>query len=178
MTTHKPAPERRTVRIEEWPPADRLAWQDACRPGRRLSPGGRASYLAVASREDFERRYGLFLGFLQRGGHLNLSAAAASQVTPEKVDAYIADITPRVSSVTVYNCIYKLRRAAQLITPAINFSWLAEIEKDLALVMVPRSKYDRFVLSEKLVEAGLTLITEAQQSARTDVARARGIPTA
>ena len=73
----------------------------------------------------------------------------------------------RVRSVTVWNCIYKLRRAAELLAPMSDFSWLAEIEKDLALVMEPRSKFDRLVFTGRLVEAGLTLVAEAQELPRT-----------
>jgi integrase len=58
----------------------------------------------------------------------------------------------------------KLRRACTLINPARDLSWLADIEKDLALMMRPRSKADRWVLTEVLVEAGLTLIAEAENS--------------
>jgi hypothetical protein len=68
-----------------------------------------------------------------------------------------------------------LRRAGDLLAPTTDFSWLAEIEKDLALVMEPRSKFDRLVLTERLVEAGLTLVVEAQQLADKEFARARGI---
>ena len=78
-------------------------------------------------------------------------------------------------SVTVYNYIHQLRRAAQLIAPTIDFSWLAEIEKDLALLMEPRSKFDRLVFTERLVEAGLTLNAEAQGFAKNDLTRARGV---
>jgi site-specific recombinase XerD len=60
--------------------------------------------------------------------------------------------------------IYKLRRACELTDPARDLSWLADVEKDLASVMRPRSKSDRWVLTEVLVEAGLTLITEAENS--------------
>ena len=57
--------------------------------------------------------------------------------------------------------------------PGRDFTWLAEIDKDLALVARPRSKFDRFVLTEVLVEAGLTLIREAENSANmTKLARA------
>jgi integrase len=62
-----------------------------------------------------------------------------------------------------------------LLAPTADFSWLAEIEKDLALVMEPRSKFDRLVLTGRLVEAGLTLVTEARAFANTDRARARGV---
>jgi integrase len=165
----------RSLLVNEWPDADRRAWEDACRPGARLKPGGSASYLAEVSRDDFARRYGAFLGFLQRTGRLDRSAAAAAQVTSSNVEAYIAELTARVRSVTVYNCIYKLRRAAELLAPTVDFSWLAEIEKDLALVMEPRSKFDRLVFTERLVEAGLTLVAEAEAFARNNLARARAV---
>jgi integrase len=165
----------RSLPVSEWPEADRRAWEEACRAGSRLKPGGVASYLAPASRDDFARRYGAFLGFLQRRNRLKRDAGAAAQVIVANVEAYIIDLKARVRSVTVWNCIYKLRRAAQLVAPRVDFSWLAEIEKDLALVMEPRSKFDRLVLTGRLVEAGLTLVAEAERFAKHDLARARGI---
>jgi hypothetical protein len=94
----------------------------------RLKPGGRASHFAEASLKDFTSRYGAYLGFLQRNGRLDLKAAAAAQVTRSNVKAYVAELKTRVSSVTVWNCIYKLRRASQLLNPKIDFSWLIEID--------------------------------------------------
>ena len=41
--------------------------------------------------------------------------------------------------------------------------------------MVPRSKFDRLVLTNRLVEAGLTLIAEAEKHAKSRFDRARGI---
>jgi integrase len=161
--------------VSEWPDSDRRAWEEACRPGSRLKPGGAASHLAPVSRDDFARRYGAFLGFLQRTDRLEPHASAAAQVTLPDVEAYIADLKARVRSVTVYNCIHQLRRAAQLLAPMLDFSWIAEIEKDLALEMEPRSKFDRLVFTERLVEAGLTLMAEAEAFARNNLARARGV---
>src|SRR5262245_24607843 len=136
---HRP----RSLATSEWPHADRQAWERTCRPGSRLKPGGAASCLAQESRADFARRYGAFLGFLDRAGWLDPDAGPAGQVALSNVEAYIAELAHRVRSVTVWNCIYKLRRAAELLDPKTDFSWLAEIEKDLALVMEPRSKFDR-----------------------------------
>jgi site-specific recombinase XerD len=75
----------------------------------------------------------------------------------------------------VWNSVYKLRRAAQLIAPGADFGWLSEVEKDIASVMVPRSKADRLVLVERLVEAGLILIQEAEMFGQTAPARAKGM---
>jgi integrase len=166
---------RISLPVHDWPVADRRAWEDACRPGSRLKAGGAASRLADASRNDFAIGYGAFLGFLQRTGRLERHQPAASQVKLLNVEAYIADLTARVGSVTVHAYVHHLRRGAELLAPTADFSWLAEIEKDLALVMEPRSKYDRLVFSGRLVEAGLALVTEAEQFATNDLARARGV---
>src|SRR6266446_5953567 len=160
---------RRSLLVSEWPDADRRAWEEACRPGSRLKPGGAASHLAPVSRDDFARRYGAFLGFLQRTDRLEPHRDAATQVTLPNVEAYIADLKARVRSVTVYNCIHQLRRAAQLLAPMLDFSWIAEIEKDLALEMEPRSKFDRLVFTERLVEAGMTSVVEAERFAKHDL---------
>jgi integrase len=165
----------RSLPLNEWPAADRKAWEEAFRPGLRLRKGGAASRYAEVSREDFVRRYGAFLGFLQRSGLLDPSAGPAAQVTPRNVELYIAELKARVRSVTVWNCIYKLRMAARVLDQNTEFAWLSEIEQDLALVMEPRSKFDRVVLAERLVEAGLTLVTEAEAFARYPFKRAIGI---
>jgi integrase len=41
--------------------------------------------------------------------------------------------------------------------------------------MEPRSKFDRLVFTGRLLEAGLTLVAEAQEFANSDLARARGV---
>jgi len=87
----------------------------------------------------------------------------------------VAELKARVSSVTTWNCIYKLRRASQLLDPKRDFGWLIEIESEAALVMTPRSKFDRLVLTNRLVEAGLTLIAEAEKRIKSRFDRARGI---
>jgi integrase len=176
QNTSKGTKERRTLYVDEWPEADRLGWQDACRPSYRLKKGGSASHLAQSSLDSFASRYGLFLGFLKRIGRLDMDSPTTAHVTPENVEAYIANLTDRkVRSVTTLNCIHMLRRVAELLAPKADFTWLSEIEKDLALLAEPRSKLDRLVLSDRLVEAGLTLIEEAKGYARTKFKRARGI---
>ena len=166
----------RSLPVHEWPEADRKAFEEACRPGLRLKPGGRASHFAEASLKDFTNRYAAYLGSLQRKGVLNPKAAAAAQVTRPNVKAYVVELKARkVSSVTIWNCIYKLRRASQLLDPKRDFGWLIEIENEAALVMTPRSKFSRLVLTNRLVEAGLTLIAEAERHGKSRFDRARGI---
>jgi integrase len=165
----------RSLPTAEWPAADRLGWAEACRPAQRLKRGGAASHLATVSQDDIANRYGLYLDFLSRNGRFDPTKNAMALITPDNVNAFIAELQARVRSVTVWNSVYKLRRAAQLIAPDADFGWLSEIEKDVALVMIPRSKADRLVLTERLVEAGLVLIREAEMFGKTAVARAVGV---
>jgi integrase len=163
----------RSLPLDLWPEADRNAWNRACRPAARLKRGGAAAHLKLVTRDDLARRYGYFLDFLDRRGLLRLDGLAAADVTIDKIDAYIAELKDRVSSVTVFGSISKLRCAAQFIASGRDFTWLADIERDLALVMRPRSKFDRMVMTEVLVEAGLSLIHEAEMSSNlTELARA------
>lgn len=169
MSTSSPS-----LSTSEWPKADRDAWEQACRPGSRFTPGGAASRLTIVSRTDYANRYGAFLGFLRRAARLNCDAEAAHHINPDNVSAYLADLPTRVTTVTAYNAISKLRRVGKLLAPSIDLQWLNEIEGDLRLVATPRPKFDRLVMTDRLVEAGLALIVESTTFARTPLTRAKG----
>src|SRR6476469_4557286 len=91
-----------------WPPAERAAWEKARRPNVRLQRGGSASHLRPVVQHDLRKRYGLFLDFVSRSGRFDTGAAAGAHVTPENVEAYVAELKGRVTSVTVYGSIQKL----------------------------------------------------------------------
>jgi len=175
-SARKPTPfQPRSLGIAEWPAADQLAWTEAIRPAVRLQRGGAAAHLAKVSQNDIANRYGLYLDFLRRKGLFDVRSGANELVIPKYVLDYMVELKNRVSSVTVWNSIYKLRRAAECLAPDVNFDWLSEIEKDVALVSEPRDKTDRLVLADRLLEAGLTLIQEAESFAPTPMRRARGV---
>src|SRR5829696_1835718 len=154
----------RALPLSEWPEADRRAWEQACRPGVRLRRGGRASHLKPITRADLERRYGTFLHHLASSGELDPSAKAGAQVTPEAVRGYLERVRPLWRSVTLAQSIYKLRRMAEILAPDADFAWLVAIEQDLALGAEPQARFDRTVTTEGLVEAGLTLVREAERA--------------
>src|SRR5262249_50543810 len=107
----------RSLPIHLWPSADRFAWQEACRPSVRLKRGGAASHMRTETHKVLAQRAGYFFDFLLRSDRLDINATAGAQVTPENVEAYVAGLKTRVSSVTVYGSIQKLRRFVQLIAP-------------------------------------------------------------
>src|SRR5215471_2300115 len=172
----KSTPSRpRSLEIEEWSATDQLAWKEAIRPALRLQRGGAAAHLTKVSQNDIANRYGLYLDFVRRNGLFDVRSGAAGLVIPKYVQDYVVELKNRVSSVTLWNSIYKLRRASECLTPDLDYGWLSEIENDLALVAEPRDKTDRLVLADRLLEAGLTLIEEAESFAPTPMRRARAV---
>ena len=156
----------RSLPIKLWPASERTAWLEACCPSVRLKRGGAASHMRSVTQNDLSRRYGYFLDFLSRSGLLDPNADPAAQVTPENVDAFIAELKARVGSVTVYGTIHKLRRLTQLIAPDRDVTWLVATERDLASEMRPRSKWSRVVFSQVLFDAGVKFIGDAEKNER------------
>jgi len=164
----------RSLRIAEWPKADREAWGRACRPARKLNKGGAAAHLKPVSQKDLEQRYGFFLDYIARTSILDLDAEVGAYILPMNVEGYLAELKARVSSVTVYGSIHKLRRFVQLVAPARDLGWLQEIEQDLDWTKQPKSKFDRIVDSHRIVQAGMTLMAEAETAHHlTPLRRAR-----
>jgi integrase len=163
----------RSLPIHLWPIADRAAWEEACRPSLLLKRGGAASHMRKVGQNILVKRYGYFLDFLLRSGLLDMQAAAGTQVVPGNVEEFVAELTSRVSSVTVYGRVQNLRRFVQLIAPDRDIEWLIDIERQLYSDMRPRSKWDRVVYTDLLEEAGLKLMAEAENEKRPKLTRAR-----
>jgi len=163
----------RSLPIHVWPIADRAAWEEACRPSVRLKRGGAASHMRTVTREMLTKRAGYFFDFLLRSGRLEMNAPTGAQVTPENVEAYVAELKDRVKSVTVYGSIQKLRRFVQLVAPNRDLDWLIEIERQLFSEMRPASKWDRVLYTDVLEDAGVKLMAEAESSTRPKLTRAR-----
>ena len=164
MTDSPKHPKRLSLPFELWPEADRKAWAAACQPSARLWRGGAAGHLKAVTRQTHSDSYAYFLGFLERRGLLRRDGPAAANVTTSNVEAYLAELKSRMSSTTILASMWRLRRIARYMVPSRDLNWLAEIAKDLAMVAHPHSKSDRWVLPERLIEAGLTLFQEAEIS--------------
>jgi integrase len=129
--------------------------------------------MRTVTQNDLAKRYGNFLDFLVRSDRLDMNASAGAQVTPDNVETYVAELKSRVSSVTVYGSIQKLRRFVQLIAADRDLDWLIAIERQLCSEMRPRPKWKRVVYVEVLADAGLTLMAEAEIAKRPKLTRAR-----
>ena len=95
MASHEIRPAKgkmRSLPLDLWPEADCNAWNAACRPAARPKPGGAAGHLRPVAE--------IMLGttalpeFSTGVGCCN--QAAATNVTPDNVDAYPTELKARV----------------------------------------------------------------------------------
>ena len=107
----------RSLPVQEWPSADREAWEQACRPSVRLMKGGAASHMKASTRDDLARRWGYLLDHLARGGLLDHEAEAGASISPETIASLIAEGQALWGSVTLAQTISKLRRMANILAP-------------------------------------------------------------
>ncbi|MEQ1945178.1 site-specific integrase [Mesorhizobium sp. VNQ89] len=163
-----------TLPVNEWPVADRIAWQDACRPALRLLKGGSACGIKPVSRTAYARAYGYLLDFCLRTSRFDPQAAAAGHVTPAIMDAFVAELQTRVGSIARYNYLSRIERMARLLAPGTDTAWLKEVVAELEDQITPRSKVARIVSSARLLELGLDLVERAKASTNgTNLQRAR-----
>jgi integrase len=104
------------------------------------------------------------LQFLQDQGWLDANSQLGHQVTPDVIELYLERARGSWSSVTLYHNVFKLRRVAEIIEPGLDLAWLKEIEADLRALVQPLDRSDRFVMSDRLVQAGLALVEQAEKS--------------
>ena len=120
--------------------ADRDTWQQACRPHVRLRGGAaagmkpvtQADLVAGTATSSTTSTDAVCSTWLPRGraGH----AGSGRE---------LAEVRSIWRSVTQAQSTYKLRRMAEILAPERDFSWLREIEKDLALVACLGDRFDR-----------------------------------
>jgi len=160
---HQPkTPAYRQVPLAQWSEADRTAWQKATMPSQHLRRGGSASGNKEVTNEDLQLRYSYFLYFLTQQG-ISLSEEPAGHVTPDNVTAFALDMQKKaLSSVTIPQTLWKLKRAVDHIAPGQDLTWLINMAKDYEDLAEPDPRYDHLVTSSSLVKAGLTLVEEGK----------------
>jgi len=157
-------PSQKPMPLSDWPSLDREAWTAAQQTAGVLEDGGLASHLSAHTREDLTRRYAYFLSFLATQGRLDPQGAAASLVTPENIIDYVHYLEPRVSSVTLAQSIYKIRRVAGCLNPGGDWRWLRRVARRLDLRAKPHDRRHDVVEIKELYWLGRKLMDEAEKA--------------
>jgi integrase len=157
-------PSQKALSLPDWPKTDREAWTAAQKTAGVLYDGGVASHLSAHTRRDLTRRYGYFLSFLAHYGRLNPDRPSAASVTRENILDYVHYLEPRVSSVTLAQSLYKIRRVAGCLDPGQDWRWLRRLARRLDLRAKPGDRRNDVVEIKELFRLGRQLMDQADKA--------------
>lgn len=117
--------DRRALRLEEWPAADRQAWLTALAcPDDPFAAKGIAVDLAKGTQKNRTNGWGNFLAFLAARGRLDPLAAPADRATRENVTAWIESLRSRMRANSVSKCIIEIGLAIKAMAPDRDWAWI------------------------------------------------------
>ena len=155
-------PARCSMKIGDWPAADRAAWLAALEPGDRLDPGGAAAGWAASTQRGVAQLYGRWLTWIAAAGRREPGTSPAARVTPENLRAYITDLQKVVASSSVWGYISSLHRGLQAMAPSTDWRWMGDIVIRLHQLAKPaHDKRQHVVPVHDLFAFGLQLMDSA-----------------
>ncbi len=159
-------PSRRCPKIEEWPEADRTAWERAIRKDHVLDDPGPACHWSPATLHKNRRGYGRWLTFLLDRGLVTPGQRPADRVTKEVVRQYLRLLEDQaLAPYTLVARICELRAVIAAMAPDRDWRWLTELATRLRRRAKPvKNKRSRMVASDDLFRLGLRLIEDAEMA--------------
>src|SRR5215210_4186646 len=158
-------PNRRlrvSLRVENWPAADRDAWRALFTTGDLFDETGPGAHLAPRTRTSLENAYGRWLGFLARTEPNGLDQALGARVTRERIMAFAQHLAETNIATAVAGQLRSMRGALRLLAPDQDWAWLLTIAKRIEARAERRSKRHRLRTSDELFALGFRLMQEGE----------------
>src|SRR5262249_44028517 len=148
--------------VDEWPAADRAAFQSAYEPGDLFDgTAGPGAHLAKGTRQMIRGTYRRWLGFLKVNYPDDFSTAPSERITPHRLRAFIDHLSAEVRPSTVAIVTARLHDAARLIAPTTEWAWLRSVKSRLQRLARPEDRFDRLVPPWQTLDFGIELMDAA-----------------
>ena len=114
--------------LKDWPEADMAAFAKAYKRGDVFDEtNGPGAHHSEGWRRMVHTSYRRWLGFLSECYPADLLRDPAVRITPERVRAFVEQLSTEVRATTVAIEIANLYAAARLIAPEADWRWLASV---------------------------------------------------
>jgi site-specific recombinase XerD len=154
---------RRCLAVAQWPEPDRIAWMAAHRRGGLLDDDGLAASWTPATSGLIAAGYGRFLSYLAEIDGLDVKASPRDRITRPRVEAYVAHLRERNHSSTVAGRVRQLVRAAAVMAPDADWTWLRRMLARLHRMATPaRDDRARLMPAVTLLDLATTLMQRAE----------------
>lgn len=112
------------IRMKDWPPGDRAAWDTLFTEGDILDGRGTLAHWREGTRRKCAQTYGIWLGFLSQTGRLDLTCHPTHRVTPEAVRDYIDATLMRCKPITALMRVVDLEQISKAMAPKSDWRWM------------------------------------------------------
>lgn len=154
--------ERRILPVPSWPEQDRLAWDEALRPGDLFDQPSIAADWSPARRRIVVQSYGYWLMWLGQRNLLDPNRHAGDRISTILFAEFVNDLKQRVASASVGMLVGGVKRMLETIAPDHDWQWMRPLYRNLKRAAVPtRQKHTRVVEAAALFELGIRLFQEA-----------------
>ena len=92
---------------------------------------------------------------------MTLSLPPAERITPERVRAFINQLSTETRASSVAFVAHNLYQAARLIAPTTDWAWLRSLKSRLLSRAQPEDRFDRLVPAWRTLDFGIELMDEA-----------------
>jgi integrase len=149
--------------VEVWPEPDRSLWHRGLSPASLLDAGGHSLKWDPATVHMNCRAYASYLNWLEHTGQLRADEGAEQRATPERLDAYCADLeSSKLSSPTIRLRSTGLASALSLLAPAMDISFVWQRRNRYSKHGDRLAKRARMQEPAALLQLGLDLMAEAE----------------
>ena len=121
----------RALPYDDWPDADRNAWQTLLRVGDVLDGRGAGAHWAAGTRRTNLKHYSRWLGWLAARGSFVSGEVPEDRVTPENVWAYARELLDSVAPKTVASYLRDLKVVIKAMAPERDWRWLMDLTNRL-----------------------------------------------
>jgi integrase len=112
------------MKFEDWPDADRLAWDAFYTEGDIFDGEGPFRNWSEGSRKKRRQSYGQWLSFLLRQDSAALALAPAERFTKDRVGAFLEECEARLKTRSTAGLILDLYVLARAFDPGCDWAWL------------------------------------------------------
>lgn len=159
-------PEHRCMKLEDWPEADRAAWERARQPADPFEPHiGYANRWRAITQAMIEQGYGRWLTWLDLNGHLDRGQSPSERVTEERLRAYFGALRQQgLSDYSVAARLQQLGNALKAMAPDKDWTRILRASDRVHAGAVPVTNIEaKLQPAEAVLQLGLDLMEAAEK---------------
>lgn len=120
------------LKFEDWPRADKAAWDSLFTPGDIFDGQGPCANWSDGTRTKRRQSYGQWLSFVVRTDPAGLDELPSERITPNRVRAYLEECEARLQPSSTAGLVTDLYVVANSVAPDWNWAWLETASRRLA----------------------------------------------